>query len=415
MANLTIYSPSAKFRHISGFYVKSVGNFSKYLFLLLFIRSFFNKKFNIYCLSLNNFFRSASLNANYMEEKLSDSDKLLKRLKERRIGKDVAPSAPHISVIIPAHNISAFINATLDSVLAQTYHDFEIIVVNDGSQDTGELEKVLDRYFDKIIYARQEALGVSEARNAAICLSRGDLIAFLDGDDLWLPDYLASQIQFLEENKLDMVYADAELFGDNFLSGRTYMETTPSKGEVNPVSLLRADCNVITSGTVVRREKLEEVNLFDTNSKRAQDFDLWFRLAKHGAKIGYQKKVLLKYRVSSMSLSGSNIQRAERNITILEMIGSKYELTAAEQYAWMRQMEFSRAETELEKGKFYLKQGDYQEAQKSIRTANIYYRKPKLYLLIMLLKVSPALALKLFKKLRPAEFSFITTDQTPPG
>ncbi|MGI8669214.1 MAG: glycosyltransferase family 2 protein [Aridibacter sp.] len=346
-----------------------------------------------------------------MDEKISDSLKVLERLKAKRIGKNVPSSSPKVSVIIPAFNISAFIADTLDSVLAQTFSDYEIIIVNDGSKDTEELEKKLENYYDEIIYGRQEAAGASEARNAAICLSRGDLIAFLDGDDIWLPNYLESQVKFLETNKLDMVYADAELIGDNFLRGKTYMETTPSEGEVNPISLLNASCNVITSGTIVKREKLIEVGLFDTESKRAQDFDLWFRFAKNGAKIGYQKKVLLKYRVSSMSLSGSNIQRAERNILILNLIKSKYDFTGEEQKVWENQMKFSEAEVELEKGKYHLKEGNYAESINHIRTANKYYRKPKLTLLSWLLKISPFTALKLFKKLRPAEFSFITSNQ----
>ncbi len=342
-----------------------------------------------------------------MEEKLSESSKVLERLEETRIGKDVLSDEPKISVIIPAYNISEFIAETLDSVFQQTYKNFEVIIVNDGSKDTEKLEKVLENYFDKIIYARQKNSGASEARNAAICLSRGELIAFLDGDDIWFPNCLEKQVEFIEENKLDMVYCDAELFGDNFFDGKTYMETTPSNGEVSPISLLNATCNVITSGTMVTRKILSEVNLFDTRSIRAQDFDLWFRIAKNGAKIGYQRDVLIKYRVSSKSLSGSNIQRAERNITILNLINNKYDFTPEEQKVWEHQLEFSEAEVELEKGKFELIEGNYSEAVKHIEKANKYYRKPKLIILKWLLKISPTLTLKLFKKFRPAEFSFI--------
>lgn len=342
-----------------------------------------------------------------MEEKLSESEKVLERLEETRIGKDVLSNEPKVSVIIPAYNISEFIAETLDSVLAQTFKDFEIVVVNDGSKDTLELEKVLEKYYNQIIYARQKNCGASQARNAAICLSRGELIAFLDGDDIWFPNCLEQQVKFIEKNNFDMIYADAELFGDNFFEGKTYMETTPSDGEVNPISLLNGTCNVITSGTIVQRKKLGEVNLFDTNAKRAQDFDLWFRLAKNGAKIGYQRDVLIKYRVSSTSLSGSNVQRAERNISILNLIKDKYEFDAEEQKVWENQMAFSEAEVELEKGKCSLVEGKYVEASKHFAKANKFYRKPKLTILRFLLAISPALTLKLFKKLRPSEFSFI--------
>lgn len=343
-----------------------------------------------------------------MEEKLSEKTKVLERLEETKSGENVIKDSPKVSVIIPAYNISEFISDTLDSVLAQTFKNFEIIVVNDGSKDTVELEKVLENYADKIVYGRQKNLGASEARNAAICLSRGELIAFLDGDDLWFPNCLEKQVEFLEENHLDMVYCDAELFGDNFFKGNTYMETTPSSGEVNPISLINASCNVITSGTMVTRKILEKVNLFDTGLRRAQDFDLWFRLAKHGAKIVYQRNILAKYRESSNSLSGSYLQRVERSIGILNFIREKYELTPAEHKALERQLEFSQADVELEKRKLNLIKGDYDEARKQIGRANLYYRKPKLLLLKLLLQISPALTVKLLKKFRPKDFSFIS-------
>ena len=346
-----------------------------------------------------------------MEEKLSDSSQVLERLEEIKIGRDVPAAEPLVSIIIPAYKISEFIVATLDSVFAQTFQNFEVIIVNDGSPDTEDLEKVLEPYTDRIIYGRQENCGASMARNAAICLSRGDLIAFLDGDDIWFPNCLEQQVKFIEEKKLDMVYCDAELFGDNFLNGKTYMETTPSNGLVTPVSLLNATCNVITSGTMVRREKLAEVNLFDPESIRAQDFDLWFRMAKMGAKIDYHRDILIKYRVSPISLSGSNVERAERNVTVLNFVGNKYSLTSEEESVLKNQIAFSEAELELEKAKYNLIKGNYATAQKQISKANEYYRKPKLSLLKFFLKISPALTIKLFKTFRPEEFSFIQPKQ----
>jgi glycosyltransferase involved in cell wall biosynthesis len=346
-----------------------------------------------------------------MEEKLSDSSQILERLEEIKVGRDVPAAEPLVSIIIPAYNISEFITETLDSVFAQTFRNFEVIIVNDGSPDTKDLEKVLAPYADRIIYGRQENCGASMARNAAICLSRGELIAFLDGDDFWFPNCLEKQVKFIEEKKLDMVYCDAELFGNNFLNGKTYMETTPSNGLVTTVSLIDGSCNVITSGTMVRRKKLVEVHLFDSGSARAQDFDLWFRLAKHGAKIDYQRDILIKYRVSPISLSGSNVERAERNVKILNFIGNKYDLTSAEEEVLKNQITFSEAELELEKGKHNLINGNYSEARRNIAKANEYYRKPKLSLLRVLLKISPVLTIKLFKKFRPQEFSFIQPGQ----
>ena len=345
-----------------------------------------------------------------MEEKHTDKAQILERLQHKTVGEEVLTNDVRVSVIIPAYNLSELICDTLDSVFAQTYKDFEVIVVNDGSDDTEVLEKKLDNYTSRIIYARQKNSGAAAARNLAMCLASGDLIAFLDGDDLWFPDYLEKQVKFLDKNDLDMSYCDAEFFGETYADGKTYMETSPSDGDVTTVSLIQASCNVITSGTILRRAKLIEFGLFDLDFKRAQDFDLWFRLAKNDVKIGYQREVLLKYRVSSTSLSGSNIQRAERNVSVLKAIKDKYQLTEIENKVLEKQLVFSIAELDLEKGKYHLTEGDYEKAKTYFAKANEYYQKPKLTLVSWAMRFSPALTLKLFKKIRPTEFSFIASN-----
>ncbi len=322
-------------------------------------------------------------------------------------GKNISANAPKISVIIPAYNIASYILETLNSVFAQTYKDYEIVIVNDGSKDTAELELALKPFSDKIIYAEQENAGASVARNSAISLARGEILAFLDGDDIWLPQFLESQVNFLENENLEMVYCDAEIFGDALFEGENFMRNSPSDGAVTPESLITGECNVITSGTILRKDLIDKFGNFDVNIPRSQDFDLWFRLAKHGARIGYQRKILLKYRVRPDNLSGSNVKRSERNIIALEMIKKKYDFTARETEIWQKQMVQCEAELELEKGKFCLANGEFSEAQTHIATANKYFRKPKLSMINWLIRFSPNLALRIFKKSRPAEFSFI--------
>ena len=346
-----------------------------------------------------------------MEEKLSDSLAILDRLTEKRVGKNILSETPEVSVIIPAYNIATTVFETLDSVLSQTFKSFEIVLVNDGSKDTAELEDALKPYFDNIVYGKQENLGASAARNLAISMSRGGLLAFLDGDDIWFPKFLESQVKALEEKDLEMIYCDAKFFGENFTKGECYSDKSPSVGEVNPISLIVATVNVITSGTILKRNVLERFGMFDPESVRAQDFDLWFRLAKNGVKIGYQKKVLLKYRVSSESLSGNNVERAERNVTILELLRDKYEFTSEESQAIENQLTVSRAELELETGKAHLMKGEYEEAKEYFKKANKFYQKPKLSIVNLLMNVSPKLVVYLFKNIRPMESSFIETSE----
>jgi hypothetical protein len=176
---------------------------------------------------------------------------------------------------------------------------------------------------------------------------------------------------------------------------------------VTTESLLSADCNVITSGTVLKKDWLARVDLFDIELPRMQDFDLWYRLAKNGARLGYQPGVLVRYRVRANSLSGTNVERSFRNIRALNVIREKYGLTEREKAIWNKQMVVYEAEYELEQGKFSLTQGDFSEARAHLARANKYYRKLKLFVIITLLKVAPGMARQLFKKFRPAEYSFI--------
>lgn len=342
-----------------------------------------------------------------MEERYSDCSNIKERLTIYRVGKNVCADAPKISVIIPAYNITPFITETLDSVFAQTYKNFEVILVNDGSPDTAELETALEPYFDKIIYAKQENLGASEARNAAICLARGEILAFLDGDDVWFPNFLEAQLNHLEKNNFEMIYCDALIFGELLFAGKTYMQTAPSSDEVTPVSLISTDCNVITSGTILKKDLVIEFGMFDKELRGMEDFDLWFRLAKNGARIGYQRAVLLKYRMRPNSLSGTNVERAKREIYALDVIRLKYELSKTEQIIWEKRRAIYEASLEMEKCKSCLATGDFKQAQKHITEANKYYKKPKFTIIAGLLRFSPKLTLHLFKKLRPAEFSFI--------
>ncbi|MDQ6786584.1 MAG: glycosyltransferase family 2 protein [Acidobacteriota bacterium] len=337
-------------------------------------------------------------------------DKIL----EKKVGEKTNPT-PRVSVVIPAYNSAELIGETLDSVLAQTFKNYEIILVNDGSPDTEKLEAALENYYERIIYIRQANGGTAAARNTAIDAAHGEFLAFLDGDDVWLPEYLDAQLSALTTKSCDLIYADAKLFGNLRDKSETYMVKSPSSGAVTTETLLSGQCNVITSGTVVRREKVLAVGKFDADLPPlvSEDFDLWFRLAKSGAWLDYQKKVLLKYRVSQIGLSGSNVQRAERSVAVFRHIEKKYELTATEKEELKKHLNLSLAELEIEKGKYNLLQENFSEARNNFQQANKYYRKLKYSALASLLKVKPELALKLFKRARPAEAAFISPTDSP--
>lgn len=334
---------------------------------------------------------------------LSNSAKNIQR------GKDVRPS-PKVSIIIPAYNIAKYFTETLNSVFIQTFSDYEIIIINDGSPDTNEFETLIAPYREKIIYLKQENIGAGAARNFGIENSRGELLAFLDGDDIWLPEFLESQVKFLEENNCDLIYSDALLFGGSAFDGRNYMQDAPSDGEANFESILDLRCNVITSGTIARKAKVVEVGMFEWEKVRAHDFILWLKIAKAGGKIGYQKKVLLKYRVRIDSLSGNSVQRVQREIDVYDRVLKQIELNQTQKEIVEKQLTRLKAEMEIEKGKFFLLQKDFAAAQESFARGNAYRRSFRLRLIMFLLRVAPNLLLKFYKFQRKDEIAFIPSN-----
>ncbi len=325
---------------------------------------------------------------------------------EVRTGRNVFSWQPAVSIVIPAYNVAEFISETLDSVLAQKYTDYEIIVVNDGSPDTPQFERALHNYWENIIYIRQQSKGSAPARNTAIKHSRGGLIAFLDADDIWLPDFLASQVAFLGRG-YDMVYCDAYQFGMRSVLRKTFMDTAPSDGEVTAKSLLDYSCNVLTSSTVAKKEAIERAGSFENKRVKAHDFHLWIRMAKTGAKIGYQKKQLLKYRVHLASLSGDSVQRVEREINVFNRVKEDVELTSEESAVVEKRLAALGADLHVEIGKTMLLNEDFASAYREFAEANRQRRSFRLTIISWLARFAPKRLLRHYRTHRADEIAFI--------
>src|SRR6185503_3382392 len=133
---------------------------------------------------------------------------------------DSSRKTPAVTVVIPVYNSARYISQALDSVKAQTFTDYEVIVVNDGSDDREELERIINAHPLPVIYISQENKGVSAARNAAIRRARGEFYAQLDADDQWTPDYLAVQLGILKQNPdVTLVYPNATIIGEGVSDG----------------------------------------------------------------------------------------------------------------------------------------------------------------------------------------------------
>ena len=303
-----------------------------------------------------------------------------------------------VSVIIPTYRAAQSIAATLDSVLAQTFKDYEIIVVNDGSPDTEELEKVLAPYRGRIIYLRQDNQGPGGARNTGILRARGQYVALLDADDLWAPEHLAAQLTVLEADpSIDMVYADARIFGDVPEAGRTVMEFCSSAGEVTFERLVTLQCTVHICVSVCRREALLRAGLFDPAFRGTEDIDMWLRMARQGSRITYQRRVLGCYRRHPGSLSADRVAMQEGFLAVLAKAACDPHLTAVQRKVLDRQCVVERAKLEFHKGKRAFLDGDTESAVTHLTRANAQHNSLKLATVLMLLRVAPGFLRALYQ------------------
>lgn len=216
---------------------------------------------------------------------------------------------------------------------------------------------------------------------------------------------MESQVGFLEANNYDLVYANALLFGGSALDGRTFMQNAPSAGEADFESLLDMRCNVVLSGSLARREAVLDAGMFEPKNVRAQDFNLWLRMAHKGSRIGYQTKVLLKYRVRRESLSGDEVQRVEREIDAYGRICAMINMNDSEQKIVEKQLKRLKADLELERGKAFLLREDFVSARKAFEKANDYRKSNRLRLIIRFTRIAPRLLLKVYQSRRKDFFA----------
>ena len=303
---------------------------------------------------------------------------------------------PLVSVIVPAYNVAEFIGDALNSVLAQTFTDHEIIVINDGSPDTEALEKVLAPYMSRIVYLKQENRGVSAARNTGIKAARGLLIAFLDGDDTWLPHYLEVQVPRIQADPaIDVLYPNVIMFGDSSEAGEEFMTICPSNGEVTFERLLLQECNV-SNASIARREAILRAGLFDESLRSVEDFDLWLRVIKQGGRIAYHREVLARYRRRHGSLTANPIWLSEHILKVLRKVKQTMDLTPSESVTLDNQLEHFHALLRLHQGKHAFFAGDTAGAINGLTEANRFFRKRKVSFTVMMLRIAPRFLLRAY-------------------
>jgi glycosyltransferase involved in cell wall biosynthesis len=206
-----------------------------------------------------------------------------------------------VSVVIPTYNSVRFVTEAIDSVLAQTFQDLEILVVDDGSKD--ETREVLaKKYGDSIRYLYKENGGVSKARNYGIEQASGKYIAFLDADDLWMPEKLEKQVALLESNQETGLSYTGAIKVDEKLELKGYI---PAQKYDDACEGLLLNMNILVlSSSIVRKDIILQTNGFDSQFSTCADKEYWLRLSLL-TKFAPVEDFLVKYRDVANSMSSN--------------------------------------------------------------------------------------------------------------
>ena len=230
---------------------------------------------------------------------------------------------PLISVIIPAFNAASVIGETLESVRHQTFENFEVIMVDDGStDDTSAIAQkfcVSDPRFSLI---RQANCGVSAARNRAIRQARGEWIAFLDADDVWMPQKLERQMDLGRQNpRANLLFTNFYMWDDPHDLHIWLKDDHPlPEGDVSRklVFSISHACDGSMSTAMVRREMFSSSGFFDPDIAICEDWDLLLRMADHGLRVRGTREPLARYRRWPGNVTSQKLKMAEAQVRVLQ-------------------------------------------------------------------------------------------------
>jgi len=217
-------------------------------------------------------------------------------------------TAPAVSIITPAYNAAEFLPQTVASALAQTYRDFELLIVDDGSSDdTLQIARSWERTDPRIRVFTRAHGGPSAARNTAIEHARGEYFALLDSDDLWHPTFLAAQMAVLDAvRRADVVSGNAYNLGGE-LDGQPVNPAGTSCREISLLEIIERETSVFIM-SVFRRALVERIVGFDETLPLNEDYDFWIRAAHAGFVFIYNPSPLGHYRRRPDSISANELQ-----------------------------------------------------------------------------------------------------------
>ena len=263
---------------------------------------------------------------------------------------------PRVSVIIPAHNAAPFIEQTLESVRSQTYRDWEVVVVDDGSSD--DTWALLQGAGPGVrSFRREHAGGPAVARNLALSKATGEFAAFLDADDLLLPRYLESQLACYEEamgrqdGEIGLVACDARILIVDEYAPYTHLERTPDRHA--PLTLERVlQGNPIYGACLVPTAVGEAVGWFDPELFGTEDFGLWIKILEASYRAVLNTEVLAVYRRTAGTVSSNIVSQGVNSRRVYQLALRRGRLTARQRRIARRAIRYNHAMEEVALARF---------------------------------------------------------------
>jgi len=308
-------------------------------------------------------------------------------------------SPPVLSVITPVYNLEGYVGGCIGSVLGQTLHDLELVIVDDGSTD--ETSAVVAQYAasdSRVRGFRGPNRGVSHARNVAMQHARGRYFAFLDGDDRWEPSFATTLVGLLERRpEFAVVVGNALSVGGSVLDGHPVLPWPDEAREIGFVDMIERDNSVFIM-SVFRREVFETIGGFNEALSRSEDYEFWMRAAAAGFRFVTHPEPLGRYHRRLGSSSSDSAAMFESMMKVLASArGFRHRARADELGAIDRKLERLQADYLLSKGKSALLRRDYEEACSHFW--ELYRRGEGLThaAVSVGLKISPGLVFKAYK------------------
>lgn len=218
---------------------------------------------------------------------------------------------PRISVIMPVYNSERYLKDTIESILNQTFTDFELIIIDDGSTDSSY--KIIEEYRKKdnriIVLRNEKNLGIASTRTRGTLLAKGQYIVTMDADDISSLTRLEKQYNYLETHKdCGVVGSYVEMFNDNneIVGIKKFHEN-----DIDLRKRIFLYSPVVQPATMIRKEVFDNIGYYDTIYTNASDLDFWFRLGTK-YKFANIQEVLLRYRIHNGSITATNLKRLEK-------------------------------------------------------------------------------------------------------